>query len=143
MRNKRERVYVIISLLMIAVALIISCYLFISLRSKVVVLDDESFFDKYEVIDNEVHIYCIVSLKNNSSDSKKVKLLGDFQEEVNIGLLKEDTLEAYFVEDASSTIVIKGNSTIKYIKVEFVGEYAGNAIMSNRLLPKIEVIEID
>lgn len=143
MLNKRGRVYVMISLLMIAVAVIVTCYLIIFIRSKVVVIDDESFFDEFEVIDNEVHIYCVVSLKNNSSESKKVKLLGNFQEEVDIGLLKEDNLEAYFMEDASSTIVIDGNSTIKYIKVEFVGEYAGKAIMRNRLLPQIKVIEID
>ena len=85
----------------------------------------------------------MISLRNNSSKTKKVKILGDFQKEVDIGLLKENNLEAYFVEEASSVIVIDGNSTLKYVKVEFVGEYAGNAIMSNRLLSQIKVIEID
>ena len=47
------------------------------------------------------------------------------------------------MEEASNAIVIEGNSTLKYVKIEFVGEYAGNAIMSNRLLPQIRVIEMD
>lgn len=142
MLDKRRSVYIII--IFIAVIASIMIYrLIIIAKDRVSVINKESFFDEYEIIDDEVHIYCMISLRNNSSKTKKVKILGDFQKEVDIGLLKENNLEAYFVEEASSVIVIDGNSTLKYVKVEFVGEYAGNAIMSNRLLPQIKVIEID
>lgn len=142
MLDKRRSVYIIIIFIAVIASIIIYRLIIIT-KDRVTVMNKESFFDEYEIIDDEVHIYCMISLRNNSSKTKKVKILGDFQKEVDIGLLKENNLEAYFVEEASSVIVIDGNSTLKYVKVEFVGEYAGNAIMSNRLLPQIKVIEID
>lgn len=142
MLDKRRSVYIIIIFIAVIASIIIYRLIIIA-KDRVTVMNKESFFDEYEIIDDEVHIYCMISLRNNSSKTKKVKILGDFQKEVDIGLLKENNLEAYFVEEASSVIVIDGNSTLKYVKVEFVGEYAGNAIMSNRLLPQIKVIEID
>lgn len=108
----------------------------------VVIVKDESFLSEFEVINNEVHIYCVVSLKNNSSSSQEVKLVGNFEKEVENGLLKEDSLEAYFIEDNTNSVVVAGYSEIKNIKIEFVGEYAGNASLSNRMLPYVEVIEI-
>lgn len=108
---------------------------------EVVIVEDESFLSDFEVIDNEVHIYCEISLKNNNSDSKEVKLIGNFQKEVDNGLLIEDNLEAYFIEEAADSIVVEGDSNIRNVKVEFVGEYGGNPAMSNRMLPCIEVIE--
>lgn len=142
MLDKRRSVYIIIIFIAVFTSIIIYRLIMIA-KDRVTVINKESFFDEYEIIDDEVHIYCMISLRNNSSKTKKVKILGDFQKEVDIGLLKENNLEAYFVEEASSVIVIDGNSTLKYVKVEFVGEYAGNAIMSNRLLSQIKVIEID
>lgn len=142
MLDKRRSVYIIIIFITVFTSIIIYRLIMIA-KDRITVINKESFFDEYEIIDDEVHIYCMISLRNNSSKTKKVKILGDFQKEVDIGLLKENNLEAYFVEEASSVIVIDGNSTLKYVKVEFVGEYAGNAIMSNRLLSQIKVIEID
>lgn len=139
---KNKRAYIIISAILIVIAVIIGCCLAISFRSKVTVIEDESYLEKFEVIDQEVHIYCTVSLINKSGDDKAVRLLGDFQEEVKIGLLQEKHLEAYFMEEGSNTIIIKGNSTIKNVKVVFVGEYAGNAAMSSRMLPQMKVFEV-
>lgn len=143
MLDKRRSVNIIIIFAIAILIIIITCYLVFFNKNKVIVIDEESFFDDFEIINDEVHIYCIVSLRNYGTNGKKIKILGDFQEEVNIGLLKERDLEAYFMEEASNAIVIEGNSTLKYVKIEFVGEYAGNAIMSNRLLPQIKIIEID
>lgn len=111
-------------------------------RCNVVILEKESFLSGFEVINNEVHIYCEVSLKNSSSDAKKVKLTGNFRKEVKSGLLKEDSLEACFTEFGADNIVVEGNSSKKNIKIDFMGEYAGNPHMRNRLLPDIEVVEI-
>lgn len=136
--------------ILIVAAVVMACYLlYINFfksnvkKCAVMVIEDESFFSDFEVIDNEVHIYCVVSLKNDSSDIKKVKLAGNFQKEVEKGLLKETSLEACFIESAADCVVVEGNSTVKYLKVEFVGEYAGNSSMSNRMLPPIEVIEAE
>lgn len=138
-----------INLTLIALIIILAfCLLYMNYFRKnaedgaVVIVKDESFLSEFEVTNNEVHIYCVVSLKNNSSSSKEVKLAGNFEKEAENGLLKENNLEAYFIEDNTNSVVIAGNSDIKYIEIEFVGEYAGNAALSNRMLPYIEVIEI-
>lgn len=149
-KTKKGGVLHNVILILAVAAVIMACYLlyinFFKSNVKecaVIVIEDESFFSDFEVIDNEVHIYCVVSLKNDSSDIKKVKLTGNFQKEVEKGLLKEASLEACFIESAADSVVVEGNSTVKYIKVEFVGEYAGNSSMSNRMLPPIEVIETE
>lgn len=111
-------------------------------KCDVMIVEDKSFLSGFEVKDNEVHIYCEISLKNNSNETKKVKLMGDFQQELENGLLKESNLEAYFIEKASNSVEVEGKSNINYMKVEFVGEYAGYSRMSNRMLPDIDVIEI-
>lgn len=62
-----------------------------------------------------------------------------FIKEVDGGLLKSGTLEAHFIEEDTDTIIVEGNSNLTYVKVEFIGEYAGNSNMSSRELPSIEV----
>lgn len=149
--NKKKKAYmtkIALAVVIIAVAVIICSsllmnYLRSSAAGSVVILQEESFLNEFEVIDDEVHIYCTVSLKNNSSSQKTVKISGHFLNEVRNGLLKEDRLEANFIKEASDSITIEGNSTIKYVQIEFVGEYAGNSQMSSRLLPDMGVIEIE
>lgn len=148
-KNERKRSCVM-KILFFAVIMIIliSCNLFIKNNSvrlaenrEVRIIENKSFLSDFEVYDNEVHVYCVVSLENNSSEAKKIKLVGNFKNEVDNGLLKSDNLEAYFIEDGSNTIYIAGNSNITNLKIEFVGEYAGNPTMSSRRLPDIDVVE--
>lgn len=148
--KNKKKVYIMKTIVLMLIALvIILAFLYMNYFRKntedgaVEIVKDESFLSEFEVTDNEVHIYCVVSLRNNSSSSKAVKLAGNFEKEVENGLLKEDSLEAYFIEDNNNSVIIAGDSDIKYIKIEFVGEYAGNAALSNRTLPYIEVIEIE
>ena len=149
-KSKKKEVHIMKTIVLMLIVLIIMTfyllYMYCFRRNTedcaVVIVKDGSFLSEFEVIDNEVHIYCVVSLKNNSSSSKAVKLVGNFEKEAENGLLKEDSLEAYFIEDNTNSVVIAGNSDIKNIKIDFVGEYAGNAALSNRMLPYIEVIEI-
>lgn len=110
-------------------------------NGEVIIIGDKSFLNNFEIVGKEVHIYYEVSLKNNSDSSKTVKLVGDFQKEVDNGLLKSNILEARFIDLNDNSITINGNSEIKYIKIEFVGEHAESLNMSSRNLPYIEVIE--
>lgn len=112
-------------------------------ENEVIIIENESFLSGFEVVNDEVHIYCEVSLKNNNSDTKKVRLIGEFQNEVENELLKEGELEACFMEDMTNNIIIEGDSVLKHIRIDFVGEYARNPHMSNRLLPTIEIVEIE
>ena len=136
-----------IVLLVIAIILIIFCLFyknnlanFVN-NSEVKIIENKSFLSDFEVIKNEVHIYCVVSLENNSSETKKIKLVGNFENEVENGLLISNNLEAHFIEADSNVINIEGTSNINYLKIEFVGECAGGSVMSSRSLPQIDIIE--
>lgn len=136
-----------IVLLVIAIILIIFCLFyknnlanFVN-NSEVKIIENKSFLSDFEVIKNEVHIYCVVSLENNSSETKKIKLVGNFENEVDNGLLISNNLEAHFIEADSNVINIEGTSNINYLKIEFVGECAGGSVMSSRSLPQIDIIE--
>ena len=133
--------------LVIAIILIVVCLFYknnlanIVKNSEVEIIENKSFLSDFEVIGNEVHIYCVVSLENNSSESKKIKLLGNFENEVDNGLLTSGILEAHFIEADSNVINIEGSSNINYLKIEFVGECAGGSVMSSRSLPQIDIVE--
>ena len=145
--KKRGRYVMKIVLLVIASILIIFCLFyknnlanFVN-NSEVKIIENKSFLSDFEVIKNEVHIYCVVSLENNSSETKKIKLVGNFENEVDNGLLISNNLEAHFIEADSNVINIEGTSNINYLKIEFVGECAGGSVMSSRSLPQIDIIE--
>lgn len=110
--------------------------------SNVVIIEEKSFLSDFEIINNEVHIYCIVSLENKSKNSEEVELIGDFKKEVDWGLVKENSLKAHFMKDDTYTVIVDANSTMEYVEVEFIGEFAGNAKMSSRSLPVIEVSNV-
>lgn len=145
--KKRGSYVMKIVLLVIAIILIIFCLFyknnlenFVN-NSEVKIIEHKSFLSDFEVIKNEVHIYCVVSLENNSSETKKIKLVGNFENEVDNGLLISNNLEAHFIEADSNVINIEGTSNINYLKIEFVGECAGGSVMSSRSLPQIDIIE--
>ena len=145
--KKRGSYVMKIVLLVIASILIIFCLFyknnlanFVN-NSEVKIIENKSFLSDFEVIKNEVHIYCVVSLENNSSETKKIKLVGNFENEVDNGLLISNNLEAHFIEADSNVINIEGTSNINYLKIEFVGECAGGSVMSSRSLPQIDIIE--
>lgn len=145
--KKRGSYVMKIVLLVIAIILIIFCLFyknnlanFVN-NSEVKIIENKSFLSDFEVIKNEVHIYCVVSLENNSSETKKIKLVGNFENEVDNGLLISNNLEAHFIEADSNVINIEGTSNINYLKIEFVGECAGGSVMSSRSLPQIDIIE--
>lgn len=43
------------------------------------------------------------------------------------------------MKENTDTIFIEGNSSLLYVEVEFIGEYAGVPRMSSRELPRIRV----
>lgn len=145
--KKRGSYVMKIVLLVIAIILIIFCLFYKNNLanfvndSEVKIIENKSFLSDFGVIENEVHIYCVVSLENNSSETKKIKLVGNFENEVDNGLLISNNLEAHFIEADSNVINIEGTSNINYLKIEFVGECAGGSVMSSRSLPQIDIIE--
>ena len=87
-------------------------------------------------------IVILESIENRSDVDKTIRIVGDFKNEINTGLLKERKLQGVFTDENSNEITIASNSTQKNRSVVFYGEYGGVKKMKNRNLPDIEIIEL-
>ncbi len=64
-----------------------------------------------------VQISCVISIENRSDVDKTIRIVGDFKNEINTGLLKERKLQrGVFTDENSNEITIASNSTQKKIE---------------------------
>jgi hypothetical protein len=125
----------------IYIVLLLGCNIFyscISNKNNVLLelIKEDSFFNDFEVIGDKVFIKCIITVKNNTENNIQYKINAIFEDDVRIGLLKNEKLEGYAEDLMSNVFIISASETIKYQTVIFVGEFAGNYRKYNRELPK-------
>lgn len=106
------------------------------------VLDEKSLYEDFEIFDNQVTIFCSVTVQNDSKHAKEFQMLADFTEDVKTGLLTEANLVGYQKDTNRDTFKIEGEQECTY-QVVFTGDFAGTMKIENRNLPKIELIEIE
>jgi hypothetical protein len=99
-------------------------------------IKEDSFFNDFEVVDDKVFIKCIITVKNNTENNIQYKINAIFEDDVRIGLIRNEKLEGYTEDLMSNVFTIPANETVKYQTVIFVGEFAGNYRKYNRELPK-------
>ena len=97
-----------------------------------------SWLSNYEINENKVVVYCVVRVVNHSSEEKAFYIHGDFRTDQENGLLVERFLTACELGNDNTVFRISGNSSI-ILKIRFVGTYAGNPVMVNRILPSISL----
>ena len=144
MERKNTIAIIIVGLLCVVVGLIYFIWHFFSdNEDNVIILQEKSYLSEYEVINDEVHIYCVVSLYNQGDSAADIKLIGDFSQEVKGGLLAESELEAYFTDLSADYVTIERGASMDYLNIEFVGKYAGTSQMSSRNLPAIRILNVN
>ena len=111
-------------------------------KKDIVILEKESYLSDFIVEGDVVQISCVISIENRNDVDKTIRIVGDFKNEINTGLLKERKLQGVFTDENSNEITIASNSTQKNRSVVFYGEYGGVKKMKNRNLPDIEIIEL-
>ena len=113
-----------------------------SCQSSYIKLDKEdSFFSDFKVEDDKVYIYCTLFIENQSDIEKNVVLKASLDNDAKNGLLKEAVIDGYSVDRSTKTFKLKAGEN--QIDVVFNGDYAGNEEKIDRLLPDIEIIEIE
>lgn len=113
-----------------------------SCQSSYIKLDKEdSFFSDFKVEDDKVYIYCTLFIENQSDIEKNVVLKASLDNDAKNGLLKEAVIDGYSVDRSTKTFKLKAGEN--QIDVVFIGDYAGNEEKIDRLLPDIEIIEIE
>ena len=118
---------------------------------KVTVVESASYFDDFQVKDGKVYFYCYLTLKNNSAEPAAFELKGNFQADVDGGLLKYALVDGFFLEHEKAAYVdgvdpdavplsdvfrLDANEE-KEFDVWFIGESAGGTTKHDRLLPEI------
>ena len=110
--------------------------------NKYILLDDTtSYFSDFEVVDDNVYIYCTIMLTNTTSKERSFRVKGFFEDDVKGHLLLESELYAYD-EERETTFSLHANET-KIFEICFIGKFGGRGIKKNRLLPEIEIIDVN
>ncbi|MBR1597338.1 MAG: hypothetical protein IJ661_00325 [Lachnospiraceae bacterium] len=143
--KRKNRILIIIALLLCLIGSlnILIWHFFSDNENNAIIVQEKSYLREYEIIKDEVHIYCVVSLYNQGDSTASVKLIGDFSQEVKGGLLADSELEAYFTDLSADHVTIESETSMDYVNIEFVGKYAGTSQMSSRNLPAIRVCNVE
>lgn len=99
-----------------------------------------SNFHDFYVEDYTVFIRCDVTITNSGKDDATFELYANFPDDVELGLLKEERLQAYSENDGNSTQFEIDAAEIRVFSVLFVGEYGGTYLKHDRNLPEIEIV---
>ena len=113
-----------------------------SCQTEDVKLDKEkSCFSDFKIENDKVYIYCTLYIDNKSDTEKVISLTASFEEDVENGLLKESLVSGYSLDESTQEFQLeKGENQLDVV---FIGEYAGVDQKHDRLLPEIEITEVE
>lgn len=126
------------------ISLLICAVLLFSLSScsveKTPILDnsDKSYFVDFYTDDDYVYIECVLNIYNPNNTEAEVKISAIDNEDVEIGLLKNENLTA--IDKESEKDVFRLKSGENTITVLFRGDYAGIYQITSREIPRFIVI---
>ena len=107
-----------------------------------ILLDETaSYFSDFEVVGDNVYIYCTVVLTNTTSKECMFRIKGFFEDDVKGHLLLEGELYAYDKEK-ETVFSLRANEK-KTFEICFSGKFGGREKKNNRLLPEIEIIIVN
>jgi|GEM_PF-6680261 hypothetical protein len=106
--------------------------------TEVLVVESQSHFNKFEIIDQKVYIHTIITLQNNSNETKEILIKGNFAKDKEIYLVEEEILQGINKETSEEIFIIEKSSTKEY-NVVFVREWGGGEQRNDRLLPPIYI----
>lgn len=122
------------------ISLIICAALLFSLSScsveKTPILDNSSnsYFVDFYTDDDYVYIECVLNIYNPNNTEAEVKISAVDNEDVEIGLLKDENLTA--IDKESEKDIFRLKSGENTITVLFRGEYAGIYQITAREIPR-------
>ena len=130
-----------------------------SASDNITIIEEESFFSGFNVIDNMVYIFCRYTIENSSDDDVYFVLIANMPNEQKSGLITGSKLIANEVgkeqfheinEDGNKTvpIIIDGpmfklhaHKTQEYYVV-YTSKYGGTERKQDRLLPVTSLVEV-
>lgn len=108
----------------------------IDVGNKIVVDNDKSYFDDFNINSDTVNFNYTLTLKNKSNNKINFKICGIFSEDYSSKLINQESLYAINSKDESYVFSLNGNEE-KTFNVTFKGEFGGNKTKNDRNLPKL------
>ena len=103
--------------------------------------EEKSYFSDFKIENDKVYIYCTLFIENKSDTEKVISLKASFEKDVELGLLKEALVSGYSLDKGTQEFKLqKGENQLDVV---FIGKYAGADKKHDRLLPDIEITEIE
>ena len=103
--------------------------------------EEKSYYSDFKIENDKVYIYCTLFIENKSDTEKVISLKASFEKDFENGLLKEALVSCYLLDESTQKIRLqKGENQFDVV---FIGEYAGADKKHDRLLPEIEITEIE
>ena len=93
----------------------------------------ESYMLNFTVEEDTVQVRCVLSLVNQGTQVARIRLYGDFPNDVG-KLLQEERLTGVIAASGEEIITLNPG-TVRQVGVIFTGTFAGNAVKHDRLLP--------
>lgn len=100
------------------------------------VLSDGNGIQDFYIENDKVYIIGGITVRNNTDHVIKYTLTGISKEDYDNGLLKSPYLSVFNEDGTANSFIIYANDTNTY-NVMLVGEFAGNEVKYNRLMPQI------
>ena len=108
-------------------------------KPDIVINDEESYFNDFEVEEGKVIIKCYYVIYNHTDTTYYIQLRANFEDDQKLGLLKESQLYAKInIEDDDTYLEISPGEN--KLDVVYVGTFAGIKQRVNRLLPDTDII---
>ena len=103
--------------------------------------EEKSYFSDFKIENDKVYIYCTLFIENKSDTEKVISLNASFEKDVELGLLKEALVSGYSLDESTQEFKLqKGENQLDVV---FIGKHAGADKKHDRLLPDIEITEIE
>lgn len=114
----------------------------LSCQAKDIKLNEKkSIFSDYKIENDKVYIYCTLFIGNKSDTEKVISLKASFVKDVEDGLLKEALVSGVSLDESTQEFQLqKGENQVDVV---FIGESAGADKKHDKLLPDIEITEIE
>ena len=129
---------IIVMILMIVIAITIAYILMSYNKPEIQLIEKESYFDTFEVVDGETRITCVLSVKNNTNKNITFNVNAIFDQDYENGLVSDKSVEGIWSDTGLTEISLAPKEKVSYKKIVFSSKNAGCDTKMDRNLPKIE-----
>ncbi|SKB98978.1 hypothetical protein SAMN06296386_11261 [Lachnospiraceae bacterium] len=108
-------------------------------NSGIRLIEKESYFDNFEVVDGETRITCVLSIKNNTNKFVSLSVNAIFDQDYQNGLVSDRSVEGVWSDTGAAEISLAPKEKASYKKIVFSSKNAGCDTKTDRNLPEIQL----